>query len=194
MDTQYRIAFGILAAATLLVRTLFQIRSLRTTEKLQLESRLNIGLRTLGGLTGLMLLLIYLWKPKWIAWASLPIPDALRWSGTAFGATGVVGLIWVHRELGRNFSGTLEIQADQVLVTSGPYQWVRHPMYTTLFLIIFSFFLLSANWLIGIMWIGGFAAVITSRVAKEDAALESKFGGQYHAWAARTGAFFPRLQ
>jgi protein-S-isoprenylcysteine O-methyltransferase Ste14 len=194
MDAGFRIALGILTAALVLVRTPPQLRAMHAAEKRQLESRWNIALRTLAGLAGLALLLVYLWRPEWIAWAALPIPDALRWLGAAIGAGGVAGLIWVHRELGRNFSATLEIHADQVRVTSGPYRWVRHPMYTTLFLIVFSFFLLSANWLMGAMWIGSFTAVVRSRIAKEDAAMESQFGERYRAWAERTGRLVPRLR
>ena len=193
MDAEFRIALGILMAAVLLVRVPAHLRSFQPAEKRRLEGTLNIALRTLTALAGFALLLVYLSKPEWIAWAALPIPSALRWLGGAVGAGSIAGLIWIHSELGRNFSATLEIRADQVLVTSGPYRWVRHPMYAALFLIVFSFFLLSANWLIGAVWIGGFTAVVVSRLAKEEAAMESKFGDQYRAWAARTGRLLPRL-
>jgi protein-S-isoprenylcysteine O-methyltransferase Ste14 len=194
MDLGFRIAVGILAVAVFLVRTPPQLRSLEATEKLRLEGKLNIASRTLAGLAGITLLVLYLVKPVWIDWAALPIPSPLRWLGAAVGAGGIAGLMWVHRGLGRNFSATLEVRAEQVLVTSGPYRWVRHPMYTTLFLIVSSFFLLSANWLIGAVWIGGLTAVVASRISNEDAAMEAKFGDSYRAWAARTGRLVPLIR
>jgi len=194
MDTSFRIALGALVVAILLVRTPPQLRSLETTERQRLESRWNIALRSVAGLVGIALLLAYLWKPRTIAWAALPIPGAIRWLGVAIGVSGIAGLMWVHRELGRNFSGTLEVQKDQVLVTSGPYHWVRHPMYTAMLLIVFSFFLVSANWLIGAVWIGSLAAVVMSRLRREDAAMEVRFGAQYRTWAAHTGRLLPRLR
>jgi protein-S-isoprenylcysteine O-methyltransferase Ste14 len=193
-NLKFRVALGILTAAVLVIRTPRQTRSFDSGEKQRLEGKLNIALRSLAGLIGIALLIVYLVEPAWIGWAALPMPDWLRWLGAAFGATGVAGLLWVHRELGRNFSATLQIRSDQTLVTSGPYRWVRHPMYTTLYLIVLSFFLVSANWLIGVLWMGSFTAVVMTRLPHEDAALEAKFGDAYRAWAAHTGRLFPRLR
>jgi len=175
------------------VRLPHQARSFAGGERRRLESRLNIFLRSIAGLAGLGLLIVYLLEPMWIEWAVLPLPDGLRWLGAASGGAGIAGLIWVHRELGPNFSATLEVRSDQSLVTSGPYRWVRHPMYTTLYLIVLSFFLVSANWLIGVLWIGTFTLIVLSRVAREDAAMEAKFGQAYRVWAAHTGRLLPRI-
>jgi len=192
-EVKFHIALALLVAAVLAVRLPPQARSYAGGEKHRLESRLNIVLRSIAGLAGFALLIVYLVEPEWIGWAALPLPDGLRWLGVASGAAGIAGLIWVHRALGRNFSPTLEVRADQSLVTSGPYRWVRHPMYTTLCLIVVSFFLVSANWSIGALWIGSLTAVLVSRVAREETAMEAEFGQEYRVWAARTGRLWPRL-
>lgn len=137
---------------------------------------------------------MYLFQPTWIDWAGLRFPSGIRWLGAAIGAARIVGLVWVHHELGKNFSGTLQIGTDQTLVTSGSYRWIRHPMYTTLYLVVISFFLLSANWLIAAFWIVILTLVVMSRLSKEEAAMQAKFGDQYRDWAARTGRLFPRLR
>jgi len=193
LDTPFRIALGILAAAVFAVRIPAQVRSFQPVEKRQLEGKLNLALRALAGFGGMALLIVYLAKPAWIAWAALPLPPAIRWIGGLTAVFAIALLAWVHRELGRNFSATLEIRSDQVLVTTGPYQWVRHPMYTAFILIVLSFFLLSANWLIGAIWIGSLAAVLLSRVSKEEAAMEATFGDRYRAWARQTGRLVPPL-
>lgn len=192
-DTGFRLAVGLLAIAILLVRIPPQLRSFKRAERNQLEGKWNMALRALAGLSGMALLVLYLWKPGWIVWAALPIPVVLRWLGAVTAAMGIAGLMWVHRELGRNFSATLEIRANQILVTSGPYRRVRHPMYTAFLLIVFRFFLLTANWLIGAIWIGALTAVLVSRIGREDAAMEATFGDRYRAWAQRTGRLLPPL-
>ncbi|HYL37147.1 MAG TPA: isoprenylcysteine carboxylmethyltransferase family protein [Bryobacteraceae bacterium] len=193
-DAQFRIALGAVFAGLTALRTYYQIQARHSGPAKQFESSLNIVLRAMGGLAGFALLILYLVEPDTLAWASLELPAWLRWLGAVFGAAGVLLLVWVHRELGRNFSGTLHLRVEHTLVTSGPYRWVRHPMYTAFFGVVLSFFLLSANWLIGAIFIGGIAAVMISRVAKEERVMADRFGAEYQAWAARTGRFLPQLR
>src|SRR5215472_14545224 len=195
MDLRFRVALALLIVALIVVRVPRQLTAMReASDERRVEGTLNVLLRSIAGLVGFMLLAIYLIKPQWLARTGLGLPDVLRWFGVVVGASGIGGLIWIHRELGRNFSGTLRTSADQSLVTSGPYHWVRHPMYTAFFLIVFSFFLISANWLLGAVWIGALIAVVVSRVPKEDAAMEARFGDHYRKWANTTGRFLPRLR
>src|SRR5688572_22022480 len=46
-------------------------------------------------------------------------------------ALGSLWLFWrTHRELGRNWSVSLEVRDKHELVTGGVYRYVRHPMYS----------------------------------------------------------------
>lgn len=38
--------------------------------------------------------------------------------------------VWARRNLGSNWSGRVEIKVDHLLVRSGPYRLLRHPIYT----------------------------------------------------------------
>ena len=193
-DIPFRVALGIVVAAVAAVRTFYQIQARRSGPATQFESPLNIALRSVAGLAGIAILILYLAKPDLLAWAALPLPAWLRWLGVPLGVAGALLLAWVHRELGRNFSGTLHLRAEHTLVTSEPYRRTRHPMYTAFFGVVLSFFLLSANWLIGGICVGALTAVMISRVAKEERMMSEKFGSRYQAWAAHTGRFFPRLR
>lgn len=193
-DASFRVMLGVVVAGLFVVRAHYHAQSLRSGAVKRFESPLNMALRAVAGLTGITMLILYLAKPEWMAWGSLPLWTWLRWTGAALGLASVSMLAWVHHELGRNFSATLHLRADHTLVTAGPYHWVRHPMYTALYGVGLSFFLLSANWLIGAVFLGGLSAVMISRVSKEDALMASRFGDQYHAWAARTGRFLPRFR
>ncbi|MHB8860919.1 MAG: methyltransferase family protein [Pirellulaceae bacterium] len=77
-------------------------------------------------------------------------------------------------------------------MTHGPYQWVRHPFYVTVTLLIASVTLLTANWLVGGsgLLVLGFLAI---RTPKEEQMLIDRFGPAYRDYAAKTGRFFPRI-
>jgi protein-S-isoprenylcysteine O-methyltransferase Ste14 len=59
--------------------------------------------------------------------------------------------------------------------------------------LVIAFFLLSANWLIGLTGIVGITSVIASRLKREEALMIEKFGDRYRAYIEHTGRFLPRL-
>ena len=50
--------------------------------------------------------------------------------GLAITVAGMTLLVWARQTLGRNWSQTVSAKEDHELVASGPYRYVRHPMYT----------------------------------------------------------------
>jgi protein-S-isoprenylcysteine O-methyltransferase Ste14 len=54
-------------------------------------------------------------------------------------------------------------------------------MYTSIYIILISFFLVSANWLIGLVWLAGYTALMISRVPKEESLMEQPFGDEHEA-------------
>lgn len=193
IDGPFRVALGIILIVTFAVRLYGHSQTLKAGKIEWVESKLNMALRIVGALAGIGALWIYLAWPEWMMWAAVPLPDWLRWSGVAVAAVGIALLAWVHRELGRNFASTLHLREGHTLVTTGPYRWVRNPMYTSLYLLILSFFLVSANWFIGLGWLTAFTSLMISRVAKEEALMEQQFGDQYRTWATHAGRFLPRF-
>jgi protein-S-isoprenylcysteine O-methyltransferase Ste14 len=81
----------------------------------------------------------------------------------------------------------------QTLITSGPYQWIRHPIYTAFVLILGSTLLISANGLIGLAWLGMTALEILSRIRFEESLMLEYFGDQYRDYMKKTGQLLPRL-
>jgi len=137
--------------------------------------------------------LAYLIAPQWMGWSALPLPAWLRWIGIAAGLLTIALFLWVHRALGENWSASVEPKEQHALVTSGPYRWVRHPMYTTMLVWTLAFFLLSANWFVGITWLA-LSILAASRAGAEEAALIEKFGAEYRAYMQRTPRFLPGLR
>jgi protein-S-isoprenylcysteine O-methyltransferase Ste14 len=81
----------------------------------------------------------------------------------------------------------------QSLVTSGPYRFIRHPIYTAFLFILGSTLFISANWLIGTAWIGMTVLEVASRVGFEEQLMLEYFGDQYRDYMKRTGRLLPKL-
>jgi protein-S-isoprenylcysteine O-methyltransferase Ste14 len=62
----------------------------------------------------------------------LPDTLALKVAGLATQAASVVLAVWARRHLGSNWSGEVRIASGHQLVRSGPYRYVRHPIYSAL--------------------------------------------------------------
>jgi protein-S-isoprenylcysteine O-methyltransferase Ste14 len=105
--------------------------------------------------------------------------------------------MWVfrrtHKELGRNWSITLEIRQKHELVSRGPYALVRHPMYTSFLLMGVGQAFLLSNWVIGLVGLIGFATLFFLRVDKEERMMLEVFGPQYRAYMDRTKRLIPYL-
>jgi protein-S-isoprenylcysteine O-methyltransferase Ste14 len=86
--------------------------------------------------------------PEILSWAIILIPVWARMIGLAIGILALVWFIWVHQSLGNNLSVRLSIKDQHVLITDGPYHWIRHPMYSAFYLLHIAVFLLTANWFI----------------------------------------------
>lgn len=136
---------------------------------------------------------IYIVKPAWLSWSALPLPLWLRWLGVAVALAGFGLLQWSQQSLGRNWSDAPVLLEDQELVTSGPYRWIRNPIYSAFLLILGSPLLISANWLVGGLWIAMTSLDIASRIRMEEAMMLEQFGRQYRAYMGRTGRLVPRL-
>ena len=79
---------------------------------------------------------IYIFFPSLISWASIPLPDWLRWLGLGIAGAGFLLLEWSQRALGQTWSDQPRITETQQLVQTGPYRWVRHPIYSAFLLIL----------------------------------------------------------
>ncbi len=143
-------------------------------------------------LLSLLPLLAYLVRPEWVAWARLDLPLWLRWLGVGLLVGVIPAVIWMFRSIGTNISSRHTTREGHQLVTSGPYRYIRHPLYTFGLLMYVGLGLVAAMWWI---WLG--LAVIFPmlmwRTPREEAQLVARFGDEYRAYMQRTGRYLPRL-
>jgi protein-S-isoprenylcysteine O-methyltransferase Ste14 len=121
---------------------------------------------------------------------------ASAWA-VALGSVIFATALWVfrrsHKELGRNWSITLEIRERHKLVCTGPYAVIRHPMYTSFMLMGLGQAFLLSNWVAGAAGLIGFAVLFFLRVNKEERMMLENFGPEYRAYMERTKRIIPYL-
>jgi protein-S-isoprenylcysteine O-methyltransferase Ste14 len=117
--------------------------------------------------------------------------EAIRIAGAVLAACGIAFALWARAHLGRNWSGRATMKVGHELITSGPYQYVRHPIYTgILAALLGSGFVDGPFWLVVLL----FAAVVfTWRIRKEESYMMELFPDQYAAYRARTKALIPAV-
>jgi protein-S-isoprenylcysteine O-methyltransferase Ste14 len=155
-------------------------------------SGLFLALR-LGGLTIWLYCFVYILYPAILGWSFFELPVALRWAGAALVVATMPLIVSAQKHLGRNVSPTVITHDDHELVTTGPYRWIRNPLYTSGASIFTGLGLVAGSWLL----LAGSAlalVLVALRLPKEEAELEARFGQEYRDYVGRTGRFLPRLR
>ena len=113
-------------------------------------------------------------------------------AGLAVQLLGLFLAIWARRALGRNWSGEISIKVEHQLIRSGPYQRLRHPIYTGLLAMYVGGAVVTGTWLaiIGVA-MAGFA--YWRKIRLEEANLDVAFGAEYEAYRRETWALVPGL-
>ncbi len=119
------------------------------------------------------------------------IPVALLWTGAALAVLAVLVAVWAARSLGREFRIQAVVTEDQRLVTNGPYRFVRHPIFASLFCLLLGTGIAVAAWPALASSIVIFVVGTEIRMRAEEALLARNFGAQFEGYRARTAAYIP---
>jgi protein-S-isoprenylcysteine O-methyltransferase Ste14 len=134
----------------------------------------------------------FIFAPRRIDFALLPLPAAVRLIGAPAAIGGVILFAWMFRHLGLNVTSTSMPRASATLVTSGPYRWIRHPMYSAALILVIAAALLTASLIVAVGGVLMFVLLATrSRI--EEQRLVEKFGPAYETYQRQTGRFIPRV-
>jgi protein-S-isoprenylcysteine O-methyltransferase Ste14 len=117
----------------------------------------------------------------------------LRALGVGLSLYALIVVAWTIRTLGRLLIPGLAVFRDHVLVTSGPFRWLRHPLYSGGLALWLGAALGTLNWLLLALW-PLFVAAILRELPTEEGMLRAKFGAAFEAYAAQTGRLLPRLR
>ena len=141
----------------------------------------------------------------WLAWAGIT-PRLLTGAGAAALTLDIVGMLLIVGSISMQFATMAtnrvplalwhqegDQNAPRQIVTFGPYRFVRHPFYVSFIILNIGAALITRDMIT-------MAAVPLALIAldwtvrqEERKLLASPLGGEYGAYRARTGRFFPRI-
>jgi protein-S-isoprenylcysteine O-methyltransferase Ste14 len=98
--------------------------------------------------------------------------------------------IWARLWLAGNWSGEVTLKAGHELITTGPYRYARHPIYTGLLLALLGSGIAGGEWR-GLLAVALAAGSFWWKLRREEALMRSEFGAAYRNYAARVKALVP---
>ena len=114
---------------------------------------------------------------------------ALGAIGAAVFTSGIALAIWARVKLGRNWGTPMSQKAEPELVTSGPYRFVRHPIYTGLLAGLLGTALATS--LTGLIIVAVLAAYFIYSAHVEEKHLAATFPAAYPAYKRGTSMLIP---
>jgi len=159
-----------------------------------LREKLLMAISLTGlGLIPLAYVIANLARPRlhFLAFAEYPFQPWAAWLGTLVFAFSLWLFRRTHKDLGRNWSVSLDIRETHKLITEGVYAKVRHPMYSAFWLWAIAQALLLPNWIAGFSGIVGFGTLFFGRVFEEERMMERAFGDEYRDYMRRTWRILP---
>jgi protein-S-isoprenylcysteine O-methyltransferase Ste14 len=105
-------------------------------------------------------------------------------------AGGAAVGVWARFTIGANWSGAVTFKVDHELVQSGPYHYVRHPIYSALLLMTLGTALDYAQ-LFGFIVLGMATLVLVVKMRFEEKLMTEHFAEQYDDYRRHVKALIP---
>ncbi len=169
---------------------LWAIRTKRTERRESSPSRLSY---TVLNVVAFWLMFAGEVPQAWLRMRLYTLNAGIEALGIAITVAGLGFSIWARAYLGTNWSGVVSVKVGHELIRSGPYRWVRHPIYSGMILAFFGTGVVRHQ-------VRGFIAIVVlyagfkikSRI--EEQVMSATFGPAYAQYASSTGAILPRLR
>lgn len=155
------------------------------------EVRGLIWVRAALGMIFYAALAIWLFGIPGFAWAYLRVPVGIRWAAAALLVLTLLFLTWCYRTLGTNYRGGVALHDTHELVTTGPYRYLRHPIYLGFIVMMVCAAFISGSWVLGLSGSVLVIGIAAARVPEEERRLFERFAAGWESYRSRTGAFFP---
>jgi protein-S-isoprenylcysteine O-methyltransferase Ste14 len=126
----------------------------------------------------------------WLVARFLPRTAGWFWLGVVLVALGLAFSVAARIWLGRNWSSMVTLKRDHELIRSGPYRWVRHPIYTGLLLAVLGSAIAMAEWR-GLIALALITSALLRKISIEERFLAQQFGVAYLRYRDEVPALLP---
>ncbi len=186
---------GLAGLATLAVAIWHMLRSVHRPAGRQIGAGARLLRAPILALATLLFMagMAWLWRPL-----PLTLSAAVRIASLALGALlyfPALGLyLWRLRTLGVMFAPSsgfgVRLHAGHRLITTGPFAFVRHPMYLAVITAGMGGLLLYRTWAMLLFAVTMFG--LTVRARREEQTLAAEFGAAWEEYCQRVPAWLPR--
>ncbi len=109
--------------------------------------------------------------------------------GLALWIAGIALAVWARLYIGRNWGMPMTRREDPDLVTTGPYRFIRHPIYTGIILAMIGTALAIS--LFGLIVVAVIAVLFAYSASREESFLAGEFPATFPDYKARTKMLIP---
>lgn len=114
------------------------------------------------------------------------------WIGVCITLLAFVLGLWARLHIGKYWSGTVTLKREHKIIDTGPYRFIRHPIYTALLTAAFGTAMAAAR---KEAFVGVLIMVIAYivKLKREERMMLKEFGRDYADYMTRTRALFPYI-
>jgi protein-S-isoprenylcysteine O-methyltransferase Ste14 len=124
-------------------------------------------------LVGFAVMLIFPALDHRYGWS--PVPAYMSVFGDMLVAVSLLANIPILKT-NKYAASTIRVEEGQPVVSTGPYAWVRHPMYSVVMILLVGIPLALGSWL-GLLWLAAFFPVLAWRLLDEERFLRQNLPG-----------------
>jgi protein-S-isoprenylcysteine O-methyltransferase Ste14 len=136
------------------------------------------------------LLFVQLRRPALLTSQWVPTGEPVAFVGLLVQTGGFVIAVWARRHLGMNWSGSVQLKHGHRVVRSGPYAFVRHPIYAGVLLAMLGTAMVGGR-LQNLLAVALMLGVYVRKMRREEELLLRLLGDEYRVYRRQVGALIP---
>lgn len=161
----------------------------RTARRESVTSRLGYSLVTV---LSCLLLFSRFFDAGILARRWLPATSLVEAAGIVLVVVGLGFSVWARNRLGRNWSAAVTVKEAHQLIRTGPYRYVRHPIYSGMIVAMAGAAMVNGQ-VRGVLSVPLLALGFYMKSRIEEGFMQNTFGAEYEAYRKSTGALVPRI-
>jgi protein-S-isoprenylcysteine O-methyltransferase Ste14 len=122
----------------------------------------------------------------------VPDTESVRQAGLGLTLAGLAFTVWARIHLGQFWSARVGLKEGHELIQSGPYAWVRHPIYSGILVAVLGSAVVAGDYrallAVALVWVG-----LALKARREERLLSEHFGEAFVQYRQRTGALVPKF-